>query len=365
MRFHFPSRLSETKGAASALELPLENVALKEQIPAPSTKVPGLEAAAFLPTGTLDFTGGAAWVLTKKNGAVPAKTPKTSTERRKVEENMKQFRKSVENVKQVGYTMSESRAQRNILGAGRLFAGFGENTMFFRHSCFALPALLAVGLLCAPVRPAHAGFLDKIKNKIDKVTDKADEANAKIEEKTSDATSKVTKPLDEAQQKVMAPVNEAQRAAQDAQNRAMAPVNNARNAMTDAQNRAMAPVNNARNSVANAQNKVMAPVNNARATANAIRLMPAQMTNALRFTDGAFQKDAILRSYNLDALASADGQKLRLVGTVQNAAQRARAQQIAARNFPGGIVNQIRVVPAMAKGNLRGTIRKLGTPIKR
>lgn len=236
--------------------------------------------------------------------------------------------------------------------------------MFFHRSCFALPTLLAMGLLCAPVRPAHAGFLDKIKNKIDKVTDETDKVNAKIEEKTSDATSKVTKPLDEAQQKVTNPMLEAQKAAQDAKNQAMAPVNAARNAATNAQNKVMAPVRNVQNTANNAKNTVMAPVNQARATANGIRSMPAQMTNALRLTDSAFGRDAILRSYNLDALASANGQKLRLVGTVKSQLDRARAQQIAARNFPGAIENQIRVVPATAKGNLLGTIRKVGTPIK-
>ena len=228
---------------------------------------------------------------------------------------------------------------------------------------FALSAFVTASLLCA-APSAHAGFLGKMKKKAEKISGKADEANAKIDEKAAEAT----RPIDEAQQaaadaqnKAMAPVVQAQQAAADAQNKAMAPVHNARNAASNARNKALSPVRNVQGKVAGARNTAMQPIHSAQ---HRVAHLKGQITGAANLTDGAFSRDAALRGLGLDALPSPDGRALRLTGKVRNAMERTHAQQLAARHFPGTIQNQIRIAPEMAKANAKANIRGGRSPFK-
>lgn len=197
-------------------------------------------------------------------------------------------------------------------------------------------ALLSVGIATLGT-PSHAGFLDKIKNKMDKVT-----------EKVTDKTDKVLAPVAEANQKVI-----------DAQNQAMAPVVQGQQKMNEMQQKAMAPVVRGRQMVGGA----MAPVTNARGAMASMQngLSPAglkqQLLGAAGMTDRVFLQDAALRRFKLDSVASPNFKSLRLIGTVNSSAARARAQALAARQFPGTIVNEIRVVPLAAKMSAKSKLR--------
>ena len=241
---------------------------------------------------------------------------------------------------------------------------------------FTPAALLCAGLLVLGT-PSHAGFLDKIKKKVDKVSSKVDET-----------ANKVTAPVDEATGKVMAPVVQGQQAVTNAQNKAMAPVVQGQQSLNEMQQKAMAPVVNAKQAVDSAQNKAMAPVVNARQTVNGMQqqvMQPVvsakqnlsavkapirslsvkqQLSGAQGLTNRLFSTDAALRRFNLNSMASPDMKTLRLTGQVSSSAERLRAQQLAARQFPGTIVNQIRVVPVAAKSNVRSMVTKPKTSLK-
>ena len=212
--------------------------------------------------------------------------------------------------------------------------------MLSRRFRFTQAALLGATILALSA-PSHAGFLDKMKKKMDKVT------------------SKVTEKTDAA----LAPVAEANQKAIDAQNQAMAPVVQGQQKMNEMQRAAMAPVVQGQQAISSAKQKAMAPVTNAKGTMNSMKngLSPAglkqQLLGAANLTDRVFLQDAALRRFKLDSVASPDFKTLRLMGTVNSSAARARAQALAARQFPGTIVNQIRVVPASAKANLKSKLR--------
>lgn len=213
-------------------------------------------------------------------------------------------------------------------------------------------ALLSAGLLVLGA-PSHAGFLDKVKKKMDKVTSKVDET-----------TNKVTAPIDEATGKVMAPVVQGQQAMTDAQNKAMAPVVQGQQKMNEMQQAAMAPVVGAKQSVNAMQQKAMSPVVNAKANLSAVKApirslsVKQQLSGAQGLTNRLFSTDTALRRFKINSVASPDMKSLRLVGQVSSSAERLRAQQLAARQFPGTIVNNIRVVPIAAKSNVRSMVTK-------
>lgn len=169
-----------------------------------------------------------------------------------------------------------------------------------------VPALLLAGTIAS--RPAHAGFLDKLQDKMDKVT----------------------RPVDDAQRKVDEGVQ-----------RATAPVQQARDKTQQGLDRATAPVRRVQGKVANAQMQMMA--------------MKQKMFNARSLAQGALKGDPALRQYALRTIVSPDNKVLRLVGTVSTVQEKARALQLAARYAPGHVVNQIKLIPATIVANTKAT----------
>lgn len=218
--------------------------------------------------------------------------------------------------------------------------------MTSRRSRLAQVALLSAGILVLGA-PSHAGFLDKVKKKMDKVTSKVD-----------GAANKVTAPVDEATSKVTAPVIQGQQALSEAQQKAMAPVVQGKQTMNEMQQKAMAPVVGAQQTMNSMKNQAMQPVVGAKQNLSAVKApiralsVKQQLSGAQGLTNNLFSTDTMLRRFNLGSVASPDKKTLRLTGTVNSATARLRAQQLAARQFPGTIVNQIRVVPVAAKSKV-------------
>ncbi len=149
--------------------------------------------------------------------------------------------------------------------------------------------------------PSHAGFLDKIKKKMDKVT-----------EKVTDKTDKVLAPVAEANQKAidaqnqaMAPVVQGQQKMNEMQQAAMAPVVKSQQAMNNAKAQAMAPVVRGQQMAGTA----MAPVTNARGMMAGMKsgMSPAafkqKLQSASGLTDRMFMQDAAVRRFKLDSVA--------------------------------------------------------------
>lgn len=214
-----------------------------------------------------------------------------------------------------------------------------------------LPALAVAGICVLTAPQAHAGFLDKIKKKVDKVTEKVsnpvNEANAKVNQSVGEA---------------MRPMTDAQRKLNETTNRVTAPVTQMKNGVGQIQQAPNALEAAAQAQLQTAKSQAMSPVTAIRpltkapqnivAGVNPMAALRSKLMGAARLTDTTYGRDAILSRFKLDALAAGDGKSLRLTGTVATAAQKLRAQQLAQRNFKT-VINEIRVAPAAAKTSLK------------
>lgn len=226
--------------------------------------------------------------------------------------------------------------------------------MLSRRLRLTRTALLGATILALSV-PSHAGPFSKLKKKLDKATQKVTEKTDKILAPVAEANQKAI----DAQNQAMAPVVQGQQKLNEMQQAAMAPVVQGQQAINGAKQQAMAPVVRGQQMA----NGAMAPVTNAKGQMAMMKngMSPAalkqQLLGAANVTDRMFTQDAALRRFKLDSVASPDFKTLRLMGTVSTPAERARAQALAAKQFPGAIVNQIRVAPAAAKANVKAKLR--------